>query len=447
MSFIVRVAAAFGLMAAPLSAAEVTSFQLDNGMDVVVLEDHRAPAVTHMVWYRAGSADEDPGVSGIAHFLEHLLFKATDNLESGELSETVAANGGSDNAFTSFDYTAYFQRIAADRLELVMEMEADRMRNIRFDDDEVATERLVILEERSQRTDNDPGALFSEQRRAAQYQNHGYGVPIIGWRHEMEELDQNDAQAFYDRFYWPNNAVLIVAGDVDPEEVRDLAETYYGVIPADPDLEPRVRPTEPPQLAERRLTFEDPRVSQPYVLRTYLAPQRSSGDQETAAALVLLSDLLGGSAATSVLGQKLQFQAQTAIYASAFYSPTSLDETTFGVVVIPAAGVSLDEAEAEMDRALAEFMEEGVDLDQLERIKFQIRAAQIYSDDDVGGLARRYGQALTSGLTIDDIDAWPDVIDAVTADDIMAAAEMVFDRRNAVTGFLTAPTAEEEVTQ
>ncbi|NRA99122.1 MAG: insulinase family protein [Rhodobacteraceae bacterium] len=447
MTALLRTLSAALVVALPAQAAEVTSFELDNGMEVVVLEDHRAPAVTHMVWYRAGSADEDPGVSGIAHFTEHLLFKSTETLATGELSETVAANGGSDNAFTSFDYTAYFQRIAADRLELVMRMEADRMRNIRFIPEEIDTERLVILEERSQRTDNDPSALFGEQRRAAQYQNHRYGVPIIGWRHEMEELDGDDAQAFYDRFYWPNNAVLVVAGDVEPEAVRALAETYYGVIPANPDLTPRARPTEPPQLGERRITFADERVSQPYVLRTYLAPERNSGDQETAAALVMLSELLGGSSATSVLGQKLQFQAKTALYASAFYSPTSLDATTFGLVVVPAAGVSLEDAEAEMDRALAEFMVEGVDLAQLERIKFQIRASQIYAEDSVGSLARRYGSALTSGLTVEDVEAWPAVLDAVTPDDIMAAAELVFDRNKAVTGWLTRSVATEEVTQ
>lgn len=447
MRSLFRFVVVFGLFSAPATAAEVTSFQLDNGMDVVVLEDHRAPAVTHMVWYRVGAADEVPGVSGIAHFVEHLLFKSTDSMASGELSEIVAANGGSDNAFTSYDYTAYFQRIAADRLELVMQMEADRMRNIKFIEDEVETERLVILEERNQRTDNDPGAQFSEQRRAAQYQNHGYGIPIIGWRHEMERLGVAEARAFYDRFYWPNNAVLIVAGDVEPDEVRALAETYYGVIPANPDLEPRVRPTEPPQLAERRIRFEDSRVSQPVVLRTYLAPERNSGDQGTAAALVLLSELLGGSSATSVLGQKLQFEERSAVYTSAYYSPTSLDATTFGFVVVPAATSTLEEAEASLDRVLAEFMKEGVDLDHLDRIKFQIRAARIYSEDNVGSLARRYGAALASGLTIEDIESWPDVLEAVTPEDIMAAAEMVFDRRNSVTGFLTRPDEQVEVTQ
>jgi zinc protease len=419
------------------SAAEVSAFTLDNGMEVVVLEDHRAPVVVHMVWYRAGSADETRGASGIAHFLEHLLFKSTDALESGELSRVVGANGGSDNAFTSYDYTAYFQRIAADRLDLVMGMEADRMRNIRFLPDEVETERQVIIEERNQRTDSDPGAIFSEQRRAAQYMNHPYGTPIIGWRHEMEALSIEDAQGFYDRFYWPNNAILIVAGDVTADEVRRLAERHYGAIPANPDLTARDRVSEPPQLAERRLVYEDPRVAQPYVLRTYLAPERDPGYQEEAAALTLLAEILGGSGATSVLGRKLQFETQTAIYSAAFYDGTSLDETTFGLIVVPGEGVGLQEAEDAMDRAVAEFLDEGIDPEQLDRIKMQLRAALIYGDDDLSSLARRYGVGLTSGLTIEDIEAWPEILQAVTAEEILAAAERVFDRRQAVTGWLT----------
>lgn len=429
-----------------VSAAEVSTFTLDNGMEVVVLEDHRAPVVVHMVWYRAGSADEPRGSSGIAHFLEHLLFKSTDTLESGELSRIVGANGGSDNAFTSFDYTAYFQRIAADRLDLVMGMEADRMRNIRFLPDEVDTERQVILEERNQRTDSDPGAIFSEQRRAAQYMNHPYGTPIIGWRHEMEALSIDDAQGFYDRFYWPNNAILIVAGDVTADEVRARAETHYGAIPANPDLTARARVSEPPQLAERRLVYEDPRVAQPYVLRTYLAPERDPGAQEEAAALTLLAEILGGSGATSVLGRKLQFETQTAIYSGAFYDGTSLDETTFGLIVVPSEGVSLQEAEDAMDRAVAEFLDEGIDPDQLDRIKMQLRAALIYGDDDLSSLARRYGVGVTSGLTVDDIEAWPEVLQEVTDADILAAAERVFDRGRSVTGWLTG-VEEMEVSQ
>ncbi len=287
--------------ATPAVAGEVTSFTLPNGLEAVVIEDHRAPVVVHMVWYRAGAADEKPGVSGVAHFLEHLMFKGTETLAPGEFSKTVEANGGSDNAFTSWDYTAYFQRVAADRLDLVMRMEADRMRGLILSEDDWKTEREVIIEERNQRTDSDPGAIFSEQKTAAQFLNHPYGTPVIGWRHEMEALTRQDALDWYRRYYAPNDAVLVVAGDVNPDEVKKLAETYYGPLEPTPDIGPRVRPQEPPQLAERQLSFADPRVSQPYVTRSYLAPERDPGNQKTAAALTILADLLGGSSQTSVL--------------------------------------------------------------------------------------------------------------------------------------------------
>lgn len=425
-----------------LADEQVTDFTLDNGMEVVVIEDHRAPVVVHMVWYRAGSADEPPGASGIAHFLEHLMFKRTETMESGEFSRTVARNGGRDNAFTSYDYTGYFQRVAADRLGLMMQMEADRMVNLRLDDAEIATEREVIIEERNQRVENSPAALFREQKDAVQYMNHRYGVPIIGWRHEMVSLDREDVLAFYERFYAPNNAILVVAGDVTPDEVRALAEEHYGPIPANPDLDARTRPTEPPQTAERRITFRDARVAQPYVSRSYLAPERDSGAQETAAALTILAEVLG-SGTTSVMAEALQFDSQIATFTGAFYSGMSLDKTTFDVVVVPSEGVTLEEAEAAMDKVLADFLTTGVDAEQLERIKMQLRAAQIYARDNVDSIANRYGRALTQGLSVDDVQAWPDILQSVTADDVMAAARMVLDREQAVTGWLMA----EEVTQ
>ncbi len=435
------------IAATPLFAKEgqeaVTTFTLDNGMDVVVIEDHRAPVVQHMVWYRAGSADEPVGSSGVAHFLEHLLFKATDTMEAGELSATVAANGGNDNAFTSYDYTAYFQRVAADRLELMMRMEADRMRNIRLTERDIETERDVILEERNQRTENNPRALFGEQMSASQYLNHRYGVPVIGWKHEMEELDMEDALSFYQTYYSPNNAILVVTGDVDPQEVKALADQYYGVIPANPELPERVRSQEPPQTAERRLTFKDARVSQPYVHRSYLAPERDAGNQDKAAALFLLAELLGGST-TSYLNEKLQFEQQLVVYTGAFYRGVSLDDTTFDLFVVPAEGVTLQEAEDAMDEVVADFIAEGVNQEDLDRIKMQLRAAQTYARDNVDGIGNRYGRALTSGLTVEDVQAWPDILQAVTGEEIIAAAREVLQPEASVTGWLM---RDDEVTQ
>lgn len=436
----------FGAASARANSELVTTFTLENGMDVVVVEDHRAPVVQQMVWYRAGSADEPVGQSGVAHFLEHLLFKATDTMESGEFSATVAANGGQDNAFTSYDYTAYFQRVAADRLELMMQMESDRMVNIRLTEEDIATEREVILEERNQRTDSSPQALFREQMNATQYLNHRYGVPIIGWRHEMETLDLEDALSFYETYYSPNNAILVVSGDVKPEEVKRLAEKYYGVIPANPDLPERLRTSEPPQTAARRLVFEDERIAQPYVHRSYLAPERDAGDQEKAAALYLLSELLGGGT-TSYLANALQFDQQVAVYTGAFYNGLSLDDTSFSFLVVPSEGVTLEEAEAALDETYARFLEEGVDEEQLERIKLQLRASEIYARDNVDGIANRYGRALTSGLTIEDVQAWPGVLQAVTSEDIIAVAREVLVKEASVTGYLMKDAGAEEITQ
>jgi len=278
---------------------------------------------------------------------------------------------------------------------------------------------------------------------AVQYYNHRYGVPTIGWKHEMEALDLDDAVSYYRTYYAPNNAILVVSGDVDPAEVKRLAETYYGAIPANPDLPPRIRTQEPPQTAARRVLFKDPRVAQPYVSRSYLAPERDPGAQEKAAALYILSELLGGGT-TSVLAGRLQFEKQVAVYTGAFYSGTSLDDTTFDIVVVPRQGVDLKQAEAALDEALDAFFKEGVDPENLARIKFQLRASETYALDNVDGIANRYGQALAIGLTIEDVRQWPDVLQAVTADDIMAVAREVLRPERSVTGWLM---RSEEMTQ
>jgi zinc protease len=438
------VAVALALTLPAAAEVPVTTFTLENGLDVVVIEDHRAPVVVQMIWYRVGAADEPAGHSGIAHFLEHLMFKGTEKVAPNAFSGIVEAQGGDDNAFTSWDYTAYFQRIAADRLDLVMEMEADRMRNLRLTEDDVATERQVILEERAQRTDSDPGALLTEQMRAAQFMNSPYGIPVIGWRHEMEALSREDALSYYQRFYAPNNATLVIAGDVTPDKVKELAEKHYGPLKPSDGIVPRERPQEPPQLAERRITLADERVSEPYVFRSYLAPERNPGDQKEAAALTVLAELLGGNGQTSVLARALQFDRQVAVYSSAFYDGTSIDDATFGLVVVPAPDVSLETIEGDLDRVLEEFLKTGPDPAALERIRTQVRASEIYARDDVQSLANRYGQELSVGLTLDDIESWDEALSAVTAEDVMAVARKVLDRKNAVTGWLTRPAAEGE---
>jgi zinc protease len=419
----------------PRLAVAQERFVLDNGLELVVIEDRRAPVVVHMIWYRVGAADETAGVSGIAHYLEHLMFKATERLEQGEFSAMVEAQGGRDNAFTSWDYTAYHQRVAADRLGLMMEMEAERMVNLRLDRSDWLPERDVILEERGQTLESSPDRQMQEAMRAALFQNHPYGRPIIGWRHEMEILDDAIAMDFYRRHYAPNNAVVIVAGDVAAAEALALAEAHYGPVPANPDLPPRIRPTEPPHLAERRVMFSDARAARPYVSRLYLAPNRQPGDQAQAAALQMLAAILGGSAQTSVLERRLTYDEGVSVTAWAGYMGTALDHGTFSLGIVPADGVSLEQAEAALDRVLAEFIEQGVDLDQFERVRRQLRAQEIFELDNAGARARSIGAALTTGLTLEDATGWLAALQAVTPDDVIAAARSL-DRRAAVTAWM-----------
>ena len=424
-----------------LSEQEITSFSLENGMDVVVIEDHRAPVAIQMLWYRVGAADEPSGQSGLAHFLEHLMFRGTEQHGLGEFQRTVQSLGGSENGFTSRDYTGYYQRVAADRLEAVMELEADRMTGLLMTEEDVEVERQVVLEERNERTDSNPHALFSEQRNAALYLNHPYGIPVIGWRHEIAELDREELFDFYRRHYVPNNATLVIAGDVDPDEARMLAERHYGSLQPNPDLTARTRPQEPPHLAPRRLSSTDPRVAQPYLVRLYLAPERNSGEQERSAALEILAEILGGGV-TSVLSKSLEIEEKIAVQASAFYDGLTVDRTSFGVLVVPAEGVTLEEAEAALDRVLGDFLESGVDEDHLGRVKTQIRAAWIYGQDDVYDQAYSYGQALTAGLTVEDVQDWPEVLQSVSGEDVLTAAKEVFEIRNSVTGWLSGEETE-----
>ena len=429
----------------PLEAfGNVTSFSLENGMRVVVVEDHRAPVVTHMVWYRAGASDENSGKSGIAHLLEHLLFKETENVENGEFSKTVAALGGSDNAFTSQDYTAYYQRVSKQYLDLMMYYESDRMKNLKISELDFNTEVKVVIEERSQRTDSKPGALFNEQNMASLYLNHPYGVPIVGWRHELDDLVLEDAIDFYKTYYSPNNAILIVSGDVDPKNVQILANKFYGSLENTIYLDVRKRPAEPPQIVERRLIFEDERVSQPYITRTYLAAERDQGQQREAAALTLLADLIGSDGIQSILGKTLQLDNKKAIYTNAYYNGLSYDDTNFSLIVVPNIDVTLLDIEVELDKVINTFISNGIDEDHLERIKFQYKAQQIYSLDSAYSQARRFGVALTSGLTIEDVLAWPKIIQDIKSAEILAAAVSLFKKESSVTGWIRKPFEERE---
>lgn len=437
-------AAVLAVTSVATAAPKVSSFTLENGLQGVVIEDNRAPVVTHMVWYKVGSADEPRGKTGIAHFLEHLMFKGTDEIPEGAFSKVVAANGGQDNAFTSVDYTAYFQRIASDRLELVMKMEADRMVDLRITEALVNPERDVVLEERNQRTENDPGSLFREQMNAALYLNHPYSNPIVGWKNEIEKLSLEDALHHYETFYAPDNAILVVAGDVSAAEVERLAKIHYG--PLEPaGIGDRERVKEPPHRSARRMKMSDPRVRQPYVIRSYLAPSRRQGGDEDAAALSMLAEVLGGGGVTSRLARKLQLEDGVTINSGAFYSGSNYDYGSFGVYGVPAPGVDLQTVEDGIDAVMAELAENGPTEAELERARTLIRASEIYAQDSQQGLARKYGAGLTNGLTIKRIQDWPKVLQRVTADDVKRVAQKHLRIEASVTGWLM--TAEPETTE
>jgi zinc protease len=414
---------------------EVSHFTLANGLDVVVIPDRRTPVITHMIWYRVGAADETPGKSGLAHFLEHLLFKGTKKNPQGLFSQTVATIGGQENAFTSSDYTGYFQRTTRDRLKLMMEFESDRMTNLVLTDDVVKPELQVILEERNMRVENNVNARLTEQMEAALYLNHPYGRPVIGWRHEMEQLTRDDALEFYKRFYTPNNAILIIAGDVTADEVKKLAEETYGKVPRVAEIKPRHRPQEPKQDAPRTVTLADPRVTQPSLSRYYLAASYTSGKPGEAEAIDVLTHILGRGP-NSRLYQKLVVDQGIATNAGASYYGTALDLTRMGVYATPKPGTSLTEIEAAMDAVLAELVEKGVTQDELDRSRSRLIADAVYAQDSQSSLARWYGASLATGLTVEQIRTWPDRLRAVTVDDVKNAAREVLDKRRSVTGYL-----------
>lgn len=415
------------------------TFYLDNGLQVVLIEDHRAPVVTQMIWYKAGSADEPRGKSGIAHFLEHLMFKGTADVPAGEFSAIVSRNGGRENAFTSYDYTGYFQTVASDRLETVMRLEADRMTNLTLTKEQVDSERLVILEERRSRVDNTPTGQFFEQMNATQYLAYPYRIPVIGWEAEMAKLSLDDALDWYRRHYAPNNAILVVAGDVSLDELKPLAEKYYGAIPRR-DVPERVRLDEPPQLAERRLEMAHPQVTQDTWRRSYLAPSYLWGETQHALPLQLLAQIIGGGA-TSRLYRDMVIGSEMAVQASAFYSANDIGPSQFFLFAIPRGDTTLADIEKRMDEVIAEIVQQGITEDELMRTKRLLLSQAVYARDNVQGAARIFGEALTNGRSIEDVESWPDRVRAVTVDEVNAAARYVFDKRRSVTGILRAEKA------
>jgi zinc protease len=417
------------------SRLQVSHSVLQNGLELVVIPDHRTPVVTHMIWYKVGAADETPGKSGLAHFLEHLMFKGTAKNPAGLFSKTIATIGGQENAFTSSDYTGYYQRVTRDKLKLMMEFEADRMTGLVLNDEAVRPELNVVLEEQNMRIANSPGARLGEAVEAAQYLNHPYGRPVIGWRHEIEKLNRADALAFYKRFYTPNNAVVVVAGDVTPEEVKAFAEDTYGKVARRSEPGPRIRPQEPQQVAARTVTLADPRVTQPSLQRTYLVPSSATARPGEAEALDVLAHVLGNGT-TSRLYTSLVVDRAIAISVSAWYQDSALDDTRFGFSGSPKPGTTLEELAAAIDGVVKNVIDKGVTEEEVERAKTRLIADSVFAQDSQATLARWFGSALTSGLTVEQVLNWPDRIRAVTPAAVREAARKWLDNRRSVTGYL-----------
>lgn len=413
-------------------------FTLDNGLSVLVIQNHKVPAVSHTIWYRVGGIDEPEGKSGIAHFLEHLMFKGTDTIASGQFSKIVTKNGGNDNAFTSYDYTAYYQKIASDKLELVMKMEADRMVNLTLDTRDVITERDVVLEERRTRIDRHPRNILLEQMRASLFLNHPYRRPLIGWENDIKELDKQDALDFYQKHYAPNNAILIVSGDVSVSHVKALAEKYYGVIPK-MDLQPRVFPTEPIHKVPRRLVYEDDKVRKPELIKFYLAPSMNYGEHKHVYALELLSRILGGSQ-TSRLYRDLVIDKGLAANVETGYNGVAVGPGVFSLYILPSEGIAVETVELEFKRVVEEMIKNGIDQDEIRRSKNVLKSEAIYAKDGLQGIAHIYGSVLVKGLSIDYVDRWEENIESVTEEDLIRAAQHVIQEDNSsVTGILRSP--------
>jgi len=423
-------------LCAPVSAEEPKIFQfaLQNGLSVLVIPDHRAPTATQILFYRVGASDDPPGNSGLAHFFEHMMFRGTPTVPGDQFARTVARNGGEDNAFTTEDYTAFYEQIAKDRLALVMGLDADRMVNLDLSDANVRTERDIVLEERRMRIDNDPQAQLREQMDAALHLSHPYGRPIIGWPEEVRHIGRIEAQSYYSRHYAPNNAILVVAGDVFPDQVRLNAEATYGKAPAR-QLMPRPDYAQPPRLGETRLTLHRENVKVPQFMRLYRVPSYTEARPGEAEALDVLAQLLGGDA-TSALYRELVMTRRFASDTGASYSGYMRDAGAFEIYAVPRPGVKMEAIEQAIDAVLKDYATTVAKAADVERAKTQLVASAVYQRDNQLDLASAYGQALAIGLTVDDVREWPSRIRAVTGDQIRDATAKDMTKREAVTGFL-----------
>lgn len=426
-------------LAAPFAAlgeenTRIESFFLDNGLEVIVIPNHRVPAVSHMIWYRVGAADDPLGKSGLAHFHEHMMYQGTQKLKAGEYSDVIARHGGEENAFTGYDATSYYVNISKEFLPLAMELEAERMRGLKPSDAGAKKEKEVIIEERRMRIDNNPDAVLSEQVNASLFRNHPYHIPVIGWKHEMEGLTKDDVLSFHKIWYHPNNALLIVSGDVTVDEVRALAKKYYGPLPK---VEVPVRhwDDEPPQNVERRLVMHHPNVKHPEWSRDYMAPSTAYGKKEEALPLFVLAQLLG-EGKTSRLYQALVVKQKLASAVWVDYNGFTIGPAMFSIGITPEQGVDLAVLEKALDAELTRAVHEGFSEAELARAKTMLKAETIYARDGLTRMARLMGWLRICGLDKDYFTRWPELIEAVTVPQINRAAQETLQITGSVTATL-----------
>jgi zinc protease len=403
---------------------QAQEFMLKNGMKLIVKEDHRAPTVAQMIWYKVGSMDEVNGTTGVAHALEHMMFKATKHLKTGEFSSKVAALGGRENAFTNRDYTAYFQQIEKTRLPAVMALEADRMANLRFSQDEFAREIRVVMEERRWRTDDQPAGLLNEAQNAAAFVAHPYHHPIVGWMDDLQHLTVGDVKAWYDRWYAPNNATMIIAGDVDARQVLQLAEKYFGSI-APKTLPPGKAQNEPVQLGMRRVTVKAP-AENGYVALAFKAPTLKDVERDDDVyALDVLAAVLDGYD-NARLSAKLVRTDRIANGVDASYDEMTRGPSLFILGGTPAAGVTSTQLEAALRAEVSNIAVDGISDDELRRVKTQLIASQIYKRDSIFGQAMEIGVLEMTGISHKNIDRMLEKVNAVTGPQVQAVAQKYF---------------------
>ena len=401
--------------------AAVTDVTLDNGLRVIVQEDHRAPVMVSQVWYRAGSMDEFNGTTGVAHVLEHMMFKGTKDVPPGEFSKKIAAAGGRENAFTSRDHTAYFQQMQKDRLELAMQLEADRMANLVISDELFAKEIQVVMEERRLRTDDQAQSVVYERLMATAYQTHPYRRPVIGWMDDLENMTAQDARDWYARWYVPNNATLVVAGDVKADEVITLAKKYFGALPtrALPERKPQA---EPAQVGEKRIVVKAP-AQLPYLLMAWHAPSLKDWEKDTTPyALQILAGVLSGNDSARLQKSLVKTQ-QIAVNASAGYEGVTRGPGMFMLDATPAQGKSVAELEKAIRAEISRIQREGISETELARVKAQVIAADVFQRDSLFYQAMQLGDYVTAGLPPEALERRVDRLRAVTAAEVKAAAQ------------------------